>query len=93
MYNGWQCGKAPSNEWIDGTTKFLNSAFSVPAIAENDTIKCPYAQCRNYFRHKRYTIEMHLCRYDFNEGYETWTEHGANGIATSCKWKAKTRES
>ena len=40
MYNGWQRGKAPSNEWIDGTTEFLNSAFSIPSIVENDTIKC-----------------------------------------------------
>ena len=59
MYNGWQRGKAPSNEWIDGTTEFLNSAFSIPGVAKNDTIKCPCAQCRNYFRHIRYTIEIH----------------------------------
>ena len=51
MYNGWQRGKAPSNEWIDGTNEFLNSAFSIPGVAENDTIKCPCAQCRNYFGH------------------------------------------
>jgi hypothetical protein len=39
-YNGWQHGQAPSNEWIDGTNEFLNSAFSIPGVAENDTIKC-----------------------------------------------------
>jgi hypothetical protein len=81
MYNSWQRGKAASNEWIDGTTKFLNSAFLIPGVAENDTIKCPCAQCRNYFRHKRYTIEMHLCRHGFKEGYETWTEHGEELIS------------
>jgi hypothetical protein len=63
-------------EWIDETNAFLNSAFSIPGVAENGTVKCPCAQCRNYFRHKRYTIEMNLCRHGFKEGYETWTEHG-----------------
>ena len=81
MYNGWQHGKAPSNEWIDGTNEFLNSAFSIPGVAENDTIKCPCAHCRNYFRHIRYTIEMHLCRHGFKEDYETWTEHGEGLIS------------
>jgi hypothetical protein len=36
----------------------LNSAFSIPGVVENDTIKCLCEQCRNYFRYKRYTIEM-----------------------------------
>jgi len=81
MYNGWQYGKAPSNEWIDRTSEFLNSAFSISGVAENDTIKCPCAQCRNYFRHIRYTIEMHLCRHGFKEDYETWTEHGEGLIS------------
>jgi len=58
MYNGWQRGKAPSNEWVDGTNGFLNIAFSIPGVAENDTIKCPCAQCRNYFRHIRLTVEQ-----------------------------------
>ena len=34
MYNGWQRGKAPSNEWIHGTNEFLNSVFSVPGVAK-----------------------------------------------------------
>ena len=81
MYNGWQRGKAPSNEWVDGTNGFLNIAFSIPGVAENDTIKCPCAQCRNYFRHIRLTVEMHLCWYGFKEDYETWTEHGEGLIS------------
>jgi hypothetical protein len=32
--------------------------------------------CRNYYKHKRFTVEMHLCKHGFKEGYETWTEHG-----------------
>ena len=68
----------PSNEWIYQTTEFLNFAFSLPGVAENDTIKCPCALCRNYFRPKRQTIEIHLCKYGFREGYEIWTEHGEN---------------
>jgi hypothetical protein len=43
MYNGWQGGKAPSNEWIDETNAFLNCAFSIPRVAENGTVKCPCA--------------------------------------------------
>jgi hypothetical protein len=78
MYSGWECGKAPSNEWIDQTTEFLNFAFSLLGVAETDTIKCPYAMCRNYFRHKRQTIEILLCKYGFREGYKIWTEHGEN---------------
>ena len=58
-------GKAPSNEWIHETNEFLNGVFSIPGVAENDTIKCPYAQCWNYFRHIRYIIDMHLCRHGF----------------------------
>ena len=76
MYSGWQRGKAPSNYWIDQTTQFLNHAFSFPGVAENDIIKCPCAMCCNYFRHKRFTIELHLCKHGFKEGYETWTQHG-----------------
>ena len=76
MYSGWQRGKAPSNDWIDQTTQFLNHAFSIPGVAENDSIKCPCAMCHNYFRHKRFTVEIHLCKHGFKEGYEVWTEHG-----------------
>jgi hypothetical protein len=76
MYSGWQHGKAPSNEWIDQTTQFSNNAFSIAGVAENDRIKCSCALCRNYFRHKRCTIELHLCKHGFIEGYETWVEHG-----------------
>ena len=45
MYNGWQHGKLPSNEWVDETTEFLNHAFSLSDVVENDTIKCPCAMC------------------------------------------------
>ncbi|KAL6661769.1 hypothetical protein ACP70R_001153 [Stipagrostis hirtigluma subsp. patula] len=76
MYSGWQRGKAPSNEWIDNTTEFLNRAFSMQGVVQGDTIKCPCAQCRNYFRHKRETIELHLCKNGFKENYKTWTAHG-----------------
>ncbi|TVU14717.1 hypothetical protein EJB05_38206, partial [Eragrostis curvula] len=27
-------------------------------------------------RHKRNTVELHLCKHGFREGYEKWTEHG-----------------
>jgi hypothetical protein len=80
MYNGWRRGNL-SNEWIDGTDEFLNSAFAIPGVAENDTIKCPCAQCRNYFRHTRFTVSMHLCKHGFKENYETWTEHGEGLIS------------
>ena len=80
MYSGWQRGKAPSSEWINQTTQFLDQAFSNMEIATNDTIKCPCAMCRNYFSLKRDTIEMHLCKHGFREGYETWTEHGETHI-------------
>ena len=76
MYNGWQRGKAPSNDWIDQTTQFLNHAFSFPGVGQNDTIKYPCAMCCNYFRHKRFTVELHLCKHGFKEGYETWKQHG-----------------
>jgi hypothetical protein len=29
MYSGWQCGKAPSSEWTEQTTEFLDHAFSL----------------------------------------------------------------
>ena len=81
MYNGWQHGKLPSNEWVDETTEFLNHAFSLSDVVENDTIKCPCAMCRNYFRQKRNTIELHLFKFGFREGYETWTEHGESLVS------------
>jgi hypothetical protein len=81
MYSGWQRGKAPSNEWINQSTEFLNHAFAFPGVAQNGTIKCPCAKCRNYFRHPRNTIELHLCRHGFKEDYETWTEHGEGVVS------------
>ncbi|KAL6623574.1 hypothetical protein ACP70R_033453 [Stipagrostis hirtigluma subsp. patula] len=32
--------------------------------------------CRNFVRHKRQTIEMHLFREGFKENYSSWTAHG-----------------
>lgn len=76
MYIGWQHGRAPSNEWIDHTTQFLDRAFSNPGLVEGDTIKCPCVMCRNYCRHNRCTVELYLSKYGFRENYQTWTTHG-----------------
>jgi hypothetical protein len=73
MYSGWSRGKAPSNEWIENTNNFLDRAFSMVSLVENDTIKCPCALCRNYVRHKRFDVEMHLCKHGFREDYREWT--------------------
>lgn len=89
MYNGWQHGKAPSNEWIDQTTEFFNHAFSFMGVIENETIKCPCAMCRNYFRHKRHAVELHLCKFGFREDYETWTEHGET-LDSHCEYRPMT---
>jgi hypothetical protein len=40
MYSGWQRGKAPSNEWIENTKLFLDHAFSVAVVAEDNMVKC-----------------------------------------------------
>jgi len=32
--------------------------------------------CRNYFRHKRGKVELHLCQNGFKENYKIWTAHG-----------------
>ena len=32
--------------------------------------------CRNYFRHKRGKVELHLCQNGFKSNYKTWTAHG-----------------
>jgi hypothetical protein len=69
MYNGWQHGKLPSNEWVDETIEFSNHAFSLSDVVENDTTKCPCAMCRNYFRQKRKTIELHLFKFSFREAF------------------------
>lgn len=34
MYSGWTRGKAPTNEWIDNTTQFLNRAFSMQEVVK-----------------------------------------------------------
>ena len=39
MVGSMVIGKAPSNEWIDQITQFLNHAFSILGLAENDSIK------------------------------------------------------
>ena len=36
----------------------------------------PYSICRNFFKHKRPRIELHLCQNGFKENYQTWTSHG-----------------
>lgn len=88
MYNGQQCGKAPSIEWINGTTKFLNSAFYITDVAKNDTIKCPCAKYQNYFGHKSYNVEIYLYR-NGKEGYENWTKHG-KGIISHDEYNVET---
>ena len=91
MYSGWQRGNF-SNEWINQSTVFLNHAFAFPGVAQNGTIKCPCAKCRNYFRHPRKTVELHLCKHGFKEGYETWTEHGEGTISHTEFDNAVNRE-
>jgi len=76
MYRSWQYGKAPSNEWLEMTKQFLDCAFSLPDVAEGGTIKCPCGMCRNYFKHNRQSVELHLCKHGFRGNYEIWTSHG-----------------
>lgn len=75
MYSGWKHGR-PSNEWVERTNEFLDRAFSTPSLVEAGTIKCPCGMCRNYFRHKRPKVELHLCQNGFKENYYTWVAHG-----------------
>ena len=58
------------------TQEFLDHAFSIPELVEYDTIRCPCSICRNFFRHKRPRIELHLCHNGFKENYQTWKAHG-----------------
>jgi len=85
MYTGWSRTQAPSNDWIENTNRFLDHAFSVPNIVEDETIKCPCARCRNCVRNKRFTVEMHLCRFGFKEDYKIWTTHGEGLIDSSIE--------
>ena len=39
MYTGWSRMQAPSNVWIENTNRFLDHAFSMPNIVEDETIK------------------------------------------------------
>lgn len=82
MYTGWSRTQAPSNVWIENTNQFLDRAFSMPNQVEGDAIKCPCAMCRNCVRHKRFTIEIHLCRFGFKDDYKIWTSHG-EGLVNS----------
>jgi hypothetical protein len=75
MYSGWKRGR-PTCEWIGNTKEFLDFAFSNETVVQDDTIKCPCAVCRNYFRHKRGKVELHLCHNGFKSNYKTWTAHG-----------------
>ena len=80
MYNGWSRGQSPSHEWIENTNNFLDRAFSMLSLVENDTIKCPCALCRNYVRHKRFDVEIHLCKNGFRDDYRIWTSHGERHV-------------
>jgi len=80
MYSGWSHGLPPSHEWIEKTNSFLDHAFSMLGLVENDTIKCPCALCRNYVRHKRFDVEMHLCKHGFRDNYRLWTSHGESHV-------------
>jgi len=80
MYSGWSRGQPPSHEWIEKTNSFLDHAFSMLGLVENDTIKCPCALCRNYVRHKRFDVEMHLCKHGFRDNYRLWTSHGESHV-------------
>ncbi|XP_039778161.1 late secretory pathway protein AVL9-like [Panicum virgatum] len=50
------------------------------SLVENDTIKCPCALCRNYVRHKRFDVEIHLCKNGFRDDYRIWTSHGERHV-------------
>ena len=39
----------------------------MPNLVEDGIIKCPCAKCRNCVRHKRFTIEIRLCRFGFKD--------------------------
>jgi len=82
MYIGWSRRETPSSDWIENTNKFFDRAFSMPNLVEDGTIKCPCAKCTNCVRHKRFTVEMHLCRFGFKDNYKTWTSHG-EGLVNS----------
>jgi hypothetical protein len=41
MYSGWQRAKAPSSEWINQSTEFMNHVFAFSGIAQNGTILVP----------------------------------------------------
>ena len=75
MYSGWQRG-GPTCSWIERTKEFLDFAFSNHNIVQYGTIKCPCSVCRNYFRHERGKVELHLCQNGFKENYRIWTAHG-----------------
>jgi len=85
MYTGWSRTQAPSNDWIENSNIFLDHAFSVANIVEDETIKCPCVRCRNCVRNKRFTVEMHLCRFGFKEDYKIWTAHGEGLIDSSIE--------
>ena len=59
---------------------FLDHAFSRVDLVENGTIKCPCAVCRNYVRHIRFDVEMHLCKNGFRDDYRIWTSHGESHV-------------
>jgi len=68
---------------VNGLNKLLNSwimhsLYSVWLRMRPLSVLVP---CVNYFKLKRHTIELHLCKYGFKEGYEIWTEHGESHVS------------
>lgn len=85
MHTGWSRTEAPSKDWIENTNHFLDHAFSMPNVVEGGTIKCPGASCRNCVRHKRFDVEMHLCKLGFKDDYKIWTSHGEGFVDSSVE--------
>ena len=79
MYSGWKRGR-PTCDWVQHTNEFMDFAFSNESVVQEGTIKCPCALCRNYFRHKRGKVELHLCHNGFKS-----IKHGLHMVRGAVK--------
>ena len=65
---------------------FLDHAFSLPETAVDGKSKYPCTKCDCRHKRKRDEIERHLCRNDFQLGYERWTNHGEPDVPHSAHY-------
>ena len=75
MYMGRRSQSDYTNEWMNKTNAFLNSAFG-KAAKGHCLVLCPCSKCGNRRRVNKVEMGKHLVKNGFTLDYTRWVHHG-----------------